>query len=139
MKENLVTQPDPAGSTAVDSRAATSAPEGVAPGELVRLVEKTRSFSGAVGRGDLAKRLEDTRTRLLDPHVKVIVAGQLKQGKSKLVNALITAPDCAVDDDVATAVPTAVGYADDPTAAVFVRPEGGGDDPVARVTLTFDI
>lgn len=133
-----MTPPDRAGSTTVDSRAGASAPDGVAPGELVRLVEKTRSFSGAVGRGDLAKRLEDTRARLLDPHVKVIVVGQFKQGKSKLVNALINAPACAVDDDVATAVPTAVGYAADPTATVFVRPDGGGDDSVERVTISFD-
>lgn len=111
---------------------------GEAPGELVRLVEKTRSFSGAVGRADLVRRLDDTRARLLDPHVRVIVVGQFKQGKSKLVNALINAPACAVDDDVATAVPTAVAWGDEPSAAVFVRPDGGGEATVERVPIAFD-
>ncbi|MFJ6653905.1 dynamin family protein [Microbacterium sp. NPDC091313] len=109
-----------------------------APEELIRLVEKTRSFTGAMGRADLARRLDDTRTRLLDPHVRVIVVGQFKQGKSKLVNALINAPACAVDDDVATAVPTAVAWGDEPSAAVFVQPEGGGDATIERVPIAFD-
>ncbi|MFD1494518.1 MULTISPECIES: dynamin family protein [Microbacterium] len=133
-----MTATDPAGGIAVgapvNDHVAASAP----PGELVRLVEQARSFSGAVGRTDLAKRLDDTRARLLDPHVRVIVVGQFKQGKSKLVNALINAPACAVDDDVATAVPTSVGYAEEPSAAVFMRPEGGGDDTVQRVPISFD-
>jgi hypothetical protein len=107
-------------------------------GELVRLVERTRSFSGAVGRADLAKKLDDTRARLLDPHVRVIIVGQFKQGKSKLVNALINAPACAVDDDVATAVPTSVAYAEVPAAAVFIRPDGGGEDSIERQAISFD-
>jgi hypothetical protein len=106
--------------------------------ELVRLIDRTRSFSGAVGRADLVKKLEEARSRLLDPSIRVIVVGQFKQGKSKLVNALINAPACAVDDDVATAVPTAVGFADEPSAAVFLRPEGGGDDTVERMKISFD-
>jgi hypothetical protein len=106
--------------------------------ELARLIERTRSFSGAVGRADLAKKLDEARSRLLDPHVRVIVVGQFKQGKSKLVNALINAPACAVDDDVATAVPTAVGYAEEPSASVFIRPDGGGDETVERVQIEFE-
>lgn len=129
--------------TASDTRTVAEPPavgkaDETAPAELVRLVERTRSFTGAVGRADLARRLDDTRSRLLDPHVRVIVVGQFKQGKSKLVNALINAPACAVDDDVATAVPTAVAWGDEPSAAVFVRPEGGGDATVERVPIPFD-
>ncbi|MGP3535709.1 dynamin family protein [Microbacterium sp. RD1] len=135
-----MTAPDAGPATIrIDSRGAPPETQADADAtELVRLVEKTKSFSGALGRTDLARRLDDTRARLLDPSVRVIVVGQFKQGKSKLVNALINAPACAVDDDVATAVPTAVGYADEPSAAVFVRPEGGGDDTVERIPISFD-
>lgn len=132
-----MTQTTRRGSAAALERAtAPGTPEQAA--ELVRLIERTRSFSGAVGRGDLAKKLDTTRSRLLDPHVRVIVVGQFKQGKSKLVNALINAPACAVDDDVATAVPTAVAFGEEPSASVFVRPDGGGDDTVERLPISFE-
>ncbi|CCH32153.1 dynamin family protein [Actinosynnema sp. NPDC047251] len=75
----------------------------------------------AHGREDLAARLAQTRHRLLDPEVRVLVVGEFKQGKSHLVNALVNAPVCPVDDDVATAVPTAVRYADTPCATLVDR------------------
>ena len=40
----------------------------------------------------------------------IVVAGEFKQGKSSLVNALVGAPVCPVDDDAATAVPTFVRH-----------------------------
>ena len=58
--------------------------------------------------------------------------GEFKQGKSKLINALVNAPVCPIDDDVATSVPTAVGYAPEPSAYVIKR-VGDGDDPAAKV------
>ena len=48
-----------------------------------------------------------------DPAVRVIVAGEFKMGKSALVNALLESPVCPVDEDLATAVPTLVRWADD--------------------------
>ncbi|MEV0677761.1 dynamin family protein [Actinosynnema sp. NPDC050436] len=69
-------------------------------------------------REDLAVRLAQTRRRLLDPEVRVLVVGEFKQGKSQLVNALVNAPVCPVDDDVATAVPTAVRHAATPHAVL---------------------
>ena len=59
----------------------------------------------AYGRADLAARLEAAQRTLADPAVHIVVAGEFKQGKSSLVNALIGATVCPVDDDVATAVP----------------------------------
>jgi hypothetical protein len=51
----------------------------------------------------------------------VIVVGEFKQGKSKLINALVNAPVCPVDDDIATSVPTVVRYGDSPSAVIVVR------------------
>jgi hypothetical protein len=79
----------------------------------------------AYARDDLAERLTWTRRRLLDPVARVLVVGEFKQGKSMLVNALVNAPVCAVDDDVATVVPTEVRYADEPCAAVVEQPDPG--------------
>jgi hypothetical protein len=75
----------------------------------------------AYKRTDLANRLELTTKRLLDPSFHVFVVGEFKQGKSSLVNALLNAPVCPVDDDIATSAPTAVRYGEEPKAAVLLR------------------
>ena len=54
----------------------------------------------------------------------MLVVGEFKQGKSQLINALVNAPVCPVDDDVATAVPTEVSYGPAPAAYVLLAPEG---------------
>lgn len=97
---------------------------------------------GAIGlteagdRKDLAQRLRHTRRRLLDPTVRVLVIGEFKQGKSLLVNALVDAPVCPVDDDISTAVPTEVRYSTTPVATL-VRSTGSSDDDdnVTRVEV----
>jgi replication fork clamp-binding protein CrfC len=84
----------------------------------------------AYKRPDLVDRLRATQRRLADPAFHVFVVGEFKQGKSSLVNALLNAPVCPVDDDIATSVPTAIGYAEQPRAAVqFRAPES--EDPDA--------
>jgi predicted GTPase len=75
----------------------------------------------AYKRPDLADRLGITKKRLLDPAFHVFVVGEFKQGKSSLVNALLNAPVCPVDDDIATSAPTAVRYAEQPKAAVLLK------------------
>ncbi|HAS33572.1 MAG TPA: Isoniazid-inducible protein iniA, partial [Microbacterium sp.] len=62
--------------------------------QLVALVDNVESLAAATGRADLAERLENTRKRLQDPNVRVIVVGEFKKGKSKLINALVNAPVC---------------------------------------------
>lgn len=87
---------------------------------MATLVEQGMELVGAGERNDLRRRLEQTRRRLLDPSVRVIVVGEFKQGKSQLINALVNAPVCPVDDDVATSVPTVVKHGDSPSASVLV-------------------
>ncbi|MGI9598534.1 MAG: dynamin family protein [Acidimicrobiales bacterium] len=79
----------------------------------------------AYGREDLAARLAGTRQALSDPSIRVMVVGEFKQGKSSLVNAMLNAPVCPVDDDVATSVPTLVRYAAEPHASL-IRPTADG-------------
>ncbi|WP_090710941.1 dynamin family protein [Mycetocola miduiensis] len=100
--------------------------------ELVRLVEQGVELARDGERPDLRKRLELTRQRLLDPSIRVIVVGEFKQGKSQLINALVNAPVCPVDDDIATSVPTVVRYGSPPSALILVPREGAGsaDEPV---------
>ncbi len=100
--------------------------------EMTALVRSLSEFAADTGRPDLAQRLAHTHARLLDPDVRVIVVGEFKQGKSKLINALVNAPACPVDDDIATSVPTSVGYADEASAWIIVRDEDAGQDGAAR-------
>jgi hypothetical protein len=106
--------------------------------DVIATLDKAQALTRALGRDDLVQRLGQARSRLLDPHVRVLVLGQFKQGKSKLVNALVNAPICPIDDDIATSVPTSVGYGETPSAAVLVRPESGCDDDVERIPVSVD-
>ncbi len=93
------------------------------------------------GRADLAARLHDKATSLGDPSFHVLVVGEFKQGKSSLLNALVARTVCPVDDDIATAVPTIVRWAADPTAEVVFQPrESGGNEAAvpARETISVD-
>jgi GTPase Era involved in 16S rRNA processing len=97
--------------------------------QALSVVDLGKRASTAYGRSDLAERLALTRKRLSDPAFHVFVVGEFKQGKSSLVNALLNAPVCPVDDDIATAVPTAIGFGDPPIATVLLDPGGDDADP----------
>lgn len=99
------------------------------PDGIVAVVHEIGQLAASAGRTDLATRLDQTRERLQDPAVRVIVVGEFKQGKSKLINALVNAPACPVDDDIATSVPTTVSFAEHPTAWVVEKSETDSTDP----------
>jgi len=84
----------------------------------VEFIDRAIQAAEAGERADLVARLQQNRRRLLDPRVRVLVVGEFKQGKSLLVNALVTASVCPVDDDVATAVPTVITHGEQPSAAL---------------------
>lgn len=94
--------------------------------EALTVLEMGARAATAYERPDLAARLTRTHERVLDPSVHVFVVGEYKQGKSSLINALLDTEVCPVDDDLATAVPTAVRYAEHECAAVVRRPVAGG-------------
>lgn len=89
----------------------------------VELIDRASDFVGKHGREDLVGRLRATQRRLADPSIRVLFVGEYKKGKSQLVNAIVNANVCRVDSDVATAVPTAVRWAEQPVA--LVHPEQG--------------
>ncbi|MEJ2579049.1 MAG: dynamin family protein [Kineosporiaceae bacterium] len=82
----------------------------------------------AYRRPDLRTRLSAELARLDDPGTHVVVVGEFKQGKSSLVNALVGAGACAVDDDVATAVPTYLRHGKKVQARLLL----GADPPTRR-------
>jgi hypothetical protein len=89
----------------------------------------------AYGRPDLAARVEATARRRRSSETVVLVVGEFKQGKSSLVNAVLGIDVCPVDDDLATAVPTAVHHGHPPAAHACVGDEDGEE---RRVPVSLD-
>lgn len=100
------------------------------------VVDSGERAARAYGRDDLADRLEAARRRLNDPAVQVLVVGEFKQGKSSLVNALVGADVCPVDDDVATSAPTVIRFGEDHVACV-VREAPDDGEPTTEA-ISFD-
>ncbi|WP_176562309.1 dynamin-like GTPase family protein [Mycolicibacterium palauense] len=98
---------------------------------IVELIDHTAAIADLHDRGDLRQRLDVARARITDPQIRVVIAGQLKQGKSQLLNALLNMPVARVGDDETTALITVVGYGDTPSARIVVAPPPGAlrDDP----------
>ncbi len=94
--------------------------------EVLGLAERATS---AYQRPDLLRRIQQLRERVSDPQVRVLVVGEFKHGKSSLVNGLIAAEVCPVDDDVATSVATVVGHADEAYAVAVSAPNPPGGQP----------
>ncbi|WP_432557996.1 dynamin family protein [Granulicoccus sp. GXG6511] len=86
-------------------------------------IERAQAMVTATGRTDLTALLTGTRRRWEEPTTRVMVIGEFKQGKSALVNSLLNAPLCKVGDDVTTAVPTIVSFAQVPSARVVDAPD----------------
>jgi predicted GTPase len=93
--------------------AASGGPPAVtrAPSQAIQAVELALRATDAYQRPDLAVRARQALQRLHNPRVRVLVVGEFKQGKSMLVNALVNAPICPIDDDISTSVPTVVRFA----------------------------
>ncbi|PPB49600.1 Isoniazid-inducible protein iniA [Arthrobacter pityocampae] len=106
--------------------------------DLIPLVKSGLALVATGDRTDLRLRLEQTLGRLANPDIRVIVVGEFKQGKSKLINALVNAPVCPVDDDIATSVPTVVSFGD-PASAAVVMPRTDGDAVERRDVALEDI
>lgn len=99
---------------------------GAAP---IGLVDRALELAAAADRSDLHRRLAVVRERVLDPAVRVLVVGEPRQGKSSLVNALVSAPVCVVGREEGTAVPVVVRHAAT-AAASLVYATAAGDGPV---------
>lgn len=102
---------------------------------LTSLLDRTSEIASSAGRADLVDRLAVVRRRVVDPRFRVVVVGQLKQGKSQFVNSLLNLSVCSVGDDETTAVPTVVQHAEQ-ASAELVLAEPGGETRRVEVPLT---
>jgi replication fork clamp-binding protein CrfC len=94
---------------------------------IVELIDHTIAIAELNERKDLAQRMGRARERIIDPRIRVVIAGQLKQGKSQLLNSLLNLPVARVGDDEATVVITVVSYSDPPSARLVVAAGPNGE------------
>ena len=94
---------------------------------IVELIDHTSKIAEAQDRGDLAERMAKAKDRISDPQIRVVIAGQLKQGKSQLLNSLLNVPVSRVGDDETTVVATMVSYSEQATAKLIVAGADGAE------------
>ncbi len=87
---------------------------------IVELIDHTSAIADLNDRGDLVARLAVAKERITDPQIRVVIAGQLKQGKSQLLNSLLNMPVARVGDDETTALVTVISYSPQPSATLIV-------------------
>lgn len=97
---------------------------------IVELIDHSSKIAAANDRGDLVERLAKAKVRITDPQIRVVVAGQLKQGKSQLLNSLLNVPVARVGDDETTVLATVVTYGERASAKLIVA-RGEGEEPEA--------
>jgi hypothetical protein len=119
---------------------AEHSPGGRAATPATQAVELALRAATAYRRPDLAARARQALQRLHNPRVRVLVVGEFKQGKSMLVNALVNAPICPIDDDISTSVPTVVRYAANPSATLVrgSAARGEGDEREERIQVPIE-
>ncbi|ORA10212.1 isoniazid-induced dynamin-like GTPase IniA [Mycobacterium angelicum] len=103
---------------------------------IVELIDHTVAIAKLNDRGDLVQRLTRARERIIDPQIRVVIAGQLKQGKSQLLNSLLNLPVARVGDDEATVLVTVVSYSAEPSARLVVA--AGPNGETATVSIPVD-
>jgi replication fork clamp-binding protein CrfC len=96
---------------------------------ITELIDHTCAIAELNDRGDLKARLEAARARISDPQIRVVIAGQLKQGKSQLLNSLLNMPVARVGDDETTTLVTVVSHGEQPSARLVVAPPPGRLEP----------
>jgi hypothetical protein len=95
--------------------------DAASPTALANAVADVADIAAQVGRTEVADRLRAAAARTARATTIVCVVGEFKQGKSSLVNALVGADVCPVDDDLATATITLLTYAEQPSARIRRR------------------
>jgi replication fork clamp-binding protein CrfC len=81
------------------------------------------------------ERMAKAKDRITDPQIRVVIAGQLKQGKSQLLNSLLNVPVSRVGDDETTVVATMVSYGEEATAKLIVAGVDGGDPEAIEIPI----
>jgi replication fork clamp-binding protein CrfC len=102
---------------------------------IVELIDHSSKIAETNERGDLVERLAKAKARITDPQIRIVIAGQLKQGKSQLLNSLLNVPVSRVGDDETTVVATMVSYGEQATAKLMVAGADEGEPDAIEIPI----
>src|SRR5262245_41680142 len=102
---------------------------------IVELIDHTTTVAELNDRGDLVERLNFAKARIVDPQIRVVIAGQLKQGKSQLLNSLLNVPVARVGDDESTVLASMVSYGERATAKLIVAGTEEGEPDAIEIPI----
>src|ERR1700755_2976370 len=100
---------------------------------IVELIDHSSKIAETQERGDLVARLAKAKERITDPQIRIVIAGQLKQGKSQLLNSLLNVPVSRVGDDETTVVATMVSYGEEAPAQLILGGADGGEPSAIEI------
>lgn len=104
---------------------------------VLKHANRVHAFTRQLGRSDLADRVQQEAIRWKDQRSNVVVAGDIKRGKSSVINALVGEIGLLpVDADVATSVYLLVHH--DPELTVTVTPRNDDGEPGEPFTVAPD-
>ena len=103
---------------------------------ITELIAHTRQIAEKNDREDLINRLAAANDRITDPQIRVVVAGQLKQGKSQLLNSLLNVPVSRVGDDETTVLATMVSYSEQAAAKLILAGADGAEPDAIEIPIT---
>jgi replication fork clamp-binding protein CrfC len=103
---------------------------------IVGLIDHAGKIADLNERGDLVERLRRAKDRITDPQIRVVIVGQLKEGKSQLLNSLLNMPVARVGDDESTVLATVVSYAEQASAQLVVARPDGAEPELVEIPTT---
>jgi hypothetical protein len=100
--------------------------------EALRLIASAGQSATELRQGEAERRLREVAVRLARGRLMVVVAGEFKQGKSSLINALLAEPGLfPVNVDVTTSLVSTITYGERERVMVVLGKPGGQGKEVA--------
>ena len=95
--------------------------------EIIKLFQQTQAIVEQSDRQDIAQTLAPSKQRFTEGKLFVVVAGEFKQGKSSLINALLNEKNLfPVDIDITTNLVSSITYGKEEKVTVIIGEPGQG-------------
>lgn len=90
--------------------------------EIISFFQPIKDLAIKTKRKDIAETLQDSIKKFIEGKLTVVVAGEFKQGKSSLINALINEKDLfPVDIDITTSLVSSITYGQEEEISVVLE------------------
>jgi predicted GTPase len=99
--------------------------------EIIKLFQQIQAIVEQNDRQDIAQTLAQSKQRFTEGKLFVVVAGEFKQGKSSLINALLNEKNLfPVDIDITTNLVSSITYGKEEKVTVVIGEPGQGQEKI---------